>query len=120
MVHCARLGDPAHRSAEFRRWDPGFGPASAKLLFDLPPSSATQKPLAVSSPPRRWATGAPPDTKERRSTMTPSILHAIRSVPPIRTWSPGAQTVLAVVLCFAALAAASVAAATAGATAGAA
>ena len=47
--------------------------------------------------------------------MTLSILHTIRSVPPIRTWSPGAQTVLAVVLCFAALAAGSVAVATAGA-----
>ena len=41
--------------------------------------------------------------------MTSSVLHAIRSIPPVRTWSPGAQTVLAVGLCFAALAAASIA-----------
>ena len=36
------------------------------------------------------------------------IPRTIASVPPIRAWSPGAQTVLAVLLCFATLAAASV------------
>jgi hypothetical protein len=45
--------------------------------------------------------------------MRLSILHTIRSVPPIWTWSPGVQTVLAGVLCSAALDATAVATASA-------